>query len=88
MLANYAGTSLYANVTGIRVLLSGPATATASCPYNATIAAYQCQLKLPSKTGTYQLTVQQQIGSDWVALANTQTVAGKPNANGDTIALK
>jgi hypothetical protein len=88
MLANFQGTSLYPNVTGIRVLVSGPATATASCPYNATISAYQCQLKLPGQPGTYTLTVQQQLATDWVTLVNTQAVTGKTNANGGTITLK
>jgi hypothetical protein len=88
MLANYAGSTLYPNVTGLRAVISRPATATASCAYSATIAAYQCQLKLPNTVGTYVLTVQQQLGTDWVALANTASATGKPNANGETIVLK
>jgi hypothetical protein len=88
MLANYAGSTLYPNVTGLRAIISGPATATASCAYSATIAAYQCQLKLPNTVGTYVLTVQEQLGTDWVALANTASATGTPNANGETIVLK
>jgi alpha-tubulin suppressor-like RCC1 family protein len=88
MLANYAGSTLYRNVTGLRAVISGPATATASCAYSATIDAYQCQVKLPNTVGTYVLTVQQQLGTDWVALANTASAAGTPNANGETVVLK
>ena len=88
MLANYAGSTQYPNVTGLRAIISGPATATGSCSYSATISAYQCQLKLPNTAGTYVLTVQQQLGTDWVALANTASATGKPNANSETIVLK
>jgi hypothetical protein len=38
--------------------------------------------------GTYVLTVQQQLGTDWVALANTASATGTANANGETIVLK
>jgi hypothetical protein len=88
ILANYTytGSIQYPNVTGLRAIISGPATA--SCSYSATIAAYQCQLKLPNTVGTYVLTVQEQLGTDWVALANTASATGTANANGETIALK
>ena len=33
VLANHVGTATYANVTGIRVRITGPASATATCPY-------------------------------------------------------
>ena len=88
MLANITGTTRYSNVAGIRVEISGPASATAACPYNAVISAYQCQLKLPAKAGNYVLTVEQQLGGDWVALANIASATGNPNANGETIVLK
>ena len=87
-LANHAATTTYPNVTQLRAQIRGPATATASCAYDATISAYKCPLKLPSTRGTYVLTVQQQLDGDWVTLANTASVTGKPNANSETITLK
>ena len=87
-LADFTDTTRYPNVAGIRVEISGPANATASCPYNAAISAYQCQLKMPAKAGTYVLAAEQQLGGDWVALANTAAATDKPTANGETIVLK
>jgi hypothetical protein len=87
-LTDFGGTTDYPSVTSVRVLMSGPASATASCAYVPISAGYKCDLKVPKTKGTYTLTIQQQVGTTWVTLANTTAIVGKPVANGISIAVK
>jgi hypothetical protein len=87
-LTNFSGTTNYPNLASIRVLMSGPASATAPCTYVAISADYKCNLKVPKTKGTYTLNIQQQVDTASVTLADASAVIGMPNANGISIVVK
>lgn len=89
---DFDGIRGFTALTGLRARMVGPATASASCGYVATIAAYQCDLKTPRTSGTYRLLVEQSVvtpdGVAWVALGDSASVAGAMAGNDLEIRLR
>ncbi len=67
----------------------GPATA---CAYSAVISAYQCQLKMPSTAGRYEIRTWQNLGTAatpvYKLVANASALAAATNANRELITIK
>jgi hypothetical protein len=89
-LTNWAGTS---KVKGGSVMVTaapagapaGTVATSAICAYSSSAAAWQCNLKMPAKAGTYQILVLEKVAGTWLPVGNDS----KPSsANPITITVK
>jgi hypothetical protein len=90
---NYLGKTAVTTAS-TRVIITSSATnlttplGSVSCAYSASLAAYQCNLKTPagvSKSATYYLALQENLGGTWMTLPNAPRVT---NTNIEPIGFK